>query len=96
MPKLKKQKEGQVTTLNEIRPLVRKKVVEKYGSVAQFIKSEDCKKLDIKYIRVFLYNGGPTNSEALSKLCEFLGLGTIKKEIHVERKVTYTFIPAAE
>ena len=75
--------------VNEIKGLLRKKIEEKHGSVAAFLKTDIALKLGGQKIRTYLYDTGTVNYKVLSRLCEFYGLGVLTREITVVRSVVY-------
>ena len=76
-------------TIVELKGLVRKTIIEKYGSVAKFLSSEQGKKIGGKKIRTYLYDTGSVNVDVLNRICTRLGIGNVSKETKVVREVKY-------
>lgn len=77
------------TDILEVKSKIRSAITEKYGSVANFLNSDKAKELGGNKIRAYLYDKGAVNFEVLNSLCKYLGLGTLSRDIVVERKVNY-------
>lgn len=82
-------KKGELIEFNEVRRMVRKELEKKYGSVAEFLKSEKGKELGGMKIKIYLYDTGPFNFSVISTLCEYLGIGQFTRKIVVSRSVFY-------
>lgn len=77
------------TDILEVKGKIRKAIADKYGSVVKFLETDKAKELGGNKIRSYLYDTGAVNLEVLSELCKYLGLGSLSRNIVVERKVTY-------
>lgn len=86
---VKKKDKGQLVEISEVRDSINKAITKEYGSVAEFIKSEYCKKIGADSIRVYLTHNGGVSLPLFTELCKHFGLGSLSREIKVERKVKY-------
>lgn len=75
--------------LNDIKATLRKKMIKKYGSVVNFLRSEDGAKFGGLKIRPYLYSTGVTSFEPLKGLTEFFGMGTLTRKVVLEKTTTY-------
>ena len=87
MAKVIKETEG--VDFNHVRGMVRKELIEKYGSIAKFLRSEKGKELGGYKMKIYLYDTGPVNFDFISALCEFLGIGVLSRKIVVSRSFIY-------
>lgn len=87
MAKVIKESEG--VDFNHVRGMVRKELIEKYGSIAKFLHSEKGKEFGGYKMKIYLYDTGPVNFNFISTLCEFLGLGALSRKIVVSRSFIY-------
>ena len=81
--------EGDNIEFNQVRELIRKELVERYGGIAKFLNSEKGKEFGGIKIKIYLYNTGPENFDIISRLCVFLGIGKLTRKIVVSRNVSY-------
>lgn len=91
---VKKTSSAEVVEFNEIRSLVRAGLEKRYGSVAEFLKHKDSEKFGGRKIRCYLYDSGAKNFDVISRLCRYLGIGTMSREVKVIRTATYTLCKA--
>lgn len=77
------------TDIIAVKSKIREAIEKKYGSVAKFLTTDKAKELGGTKIRAYLYDSGAVNLEVLNSLCKYLGLGTLSRNIVVERKVSY-------
>lgn len=77
------------TDFNQVREMVRKEIIERYGSVAKFLHSEKGEKFGGYKMKGYLYSTGPVNFDFISGLCKFLGIGTLTRKIVVSRSFSY-------
>ena len=77
------------TYIIAVKGKIRETIEKKYGSVAKFLTTDKAKELGGTKIRAYLYDSGAVNLEVLGALCKYLGLGTLSRNIVVERKVSY-------
>ena len=89
MKKLKLKTDGTDIQFNEVRGMVRKELIERYGGIAKFLHSEKGKEFGGLKIKNYLYDTGPINYEVISGLCKFLGLGELTRKIVVSRSFSY-------
>lgn len=82
-------KEGMSVEFNQVREVVRKELIKRYGSVAKFLHSEKGKELGGYKMKVYLYSTGPVNFDFISGLCKFLGIGGLSRKIIVSRSFSY-------
>lgn len=82
-------KEGVNIEFNQVRGMVRKEIIEKYGGVAKFLHSEKGKELGGIKMKIYLYDTGPVNFDFISALCKFLGVGDLSRKIVVSRTFSY-------
>lgn len=82
-------KEGVNIEFNQVREMVRKEIIERYGSVAKFLHSEKGEELGGMKIKIYLYDTGPVNFDVISALCKFLGIGDLSRKIVVSRSFSY-------
>ena len=82
-------KEGTSVEFNQVRGMVRKEIIERYGSVAKFLHSEKGEEFGGYKMKVYLYNTGPINFDFISALCEFFGIGELTRKIAVYRSFSY-------
>lgn len=82
-------KDGVSVEFNQVREMVRKEIIERYGGVSKFLNSEKGKEFGGLKIKIYLYDTGPVNFEVISRLCKFLGLGDFTRKIVVSRNVLY-------
>lgn len=82
-------KEGANIEFNQVRGMVRKEIIEKYGGVAKFLHSEKGKELGGIKMKIYLYDTGPVNFDFISALCKFLGIGDLSRKIVVSRAFSY-------
>lgn len=82
-------KEGASVEFNEVRGMVRKEIIERYGGISKFLHSEKGKEFGGMKSKIYLYDTGPVNFEVISGLCEFFGIGTLTRKIVVSRSVSY-------
>lgn len=82
-------KDGAKIEFNQVREMVRKEIIEKYGSVAKFLHSEKGKELGGYKMKVYLYSTGPVNFDFIGTLCKFLGIGELSRKIVVSRSFSY-------
>lgn len=82
-------KDGVSIEFNQVREMIRKEIVERYGSIAKFLHSEKGEELGGYKMKVYLYNTGPINFEFISGLCTFLGIGELSRKIVVSRSFSY-------
>ncbi len=75
--------------LDDLKALLRKKIIKQYGSVPKFLRSEDGAKFGGPKIKPYLYPAGATSFEPLRGLAEFFGVGELTKKVVVEKTVTY-------
>lgn len=75
--------------LNEVKELLRSKMIEKYGSVPKFLRSDDGIEFGGLKIKPYLYPAGPVSFETLSRLTKFFGLGVLSRKLHIVRTTTY-------
>lgn len=77
------------TSINDVKGLIRKALIKRYGSVAKFLHSEDSEKFGGRKIRTYLYDTGPINFETLKSLASWLGIGNLERKIIVTRTFNY-------
>lgn len=82
-------KDGANVEFNQVRRMVRKELIERYGGIAKFLHSEKGKEFGGEKIKVYLYDSGPVNFEVISTLCKFLGIGALTRKIVVSRSFSY-------
>ena len=82
-------KDGVSIEFNQVREMVRKEIVERYGSIAKFLHSEKGVELGGYKMKLYLYNTGPVNFDFISNLCKFLGIGELSRKIVVSRSFSY-------
>ena len=75
--------------ISMIRDNLSKAIIKEYGSLAEFIKSDYCKKIGAENIRVYLSEKGGISLPLFTELCKHFCLGSLSREIKVERKVKY-------
>lgn len=75
--------------MDDLRAILRDKMVKRYGGVSKFLRSEDGAKFGGIRIKPYLYSTGATSFEPLKALSEFFGIGTLSKKVIVERKTIY-------
>lgn len=88
MPKGKKIEEKTVE-FNNVRKMLRDKIVERYGSVSKFLHSEKGEEFGGMKMKVFLYDTGSVNFNYISKLCKFFGIGELSRKVVVVRTYSY-------
>ena len=74
---------------NQVRGMVRKEILEKYGGISKFLRSDKGKELGGLKMKVYLYDTGPINFRFISSLCEILNIGGLTREVVVSRNVLY-------
>ena len=79
----------QPISINEIREKINEAIVKEYGSLAEFIKSEYCKKIGANSIRVYLTNKGGVSLPLFTELSNHFHIGKIHREIKVSRETKY-------
>lgn len=82
-------KDGVSVEFNQVREMVRKEIVERYGSIAKFLHSEKGEELGGYKMKLYLYNTGPVNFDFISACAKFLGIGELSRKIVVSRSFSY-------
>lgn len=82
-------KEGASIEFNQVRGMIRKEIIKKYGSVAKFLHSEKGEEFGGYKMKIYLYDTGPVNFDFISALCKFLGIGDLTRKIVVSRNFLY-------
>lgn len=75
--------------INEVRFKIRKELIERYGSIAKFLQSKEAAKFGGAKIKVYLYDTGPVSFQVIADLAEWLGIGTLNREVMVTRNYKY-------
>lgn len=75
--------------ISMIRDALSKAIIKEYGSLAEFIKSDYCKKIGAENIRVYLSDKGGVSLALFTELCNHFKIGKLSRDIKVERKVIY-------
>lgn len=88
----KKSPEGEAVEINKVRGLIREQLNERFGSVTAFLDSPAGKKFGGRKIRPYLYDTGAMNFTVISKLCEYLGIGTLTRKTVVIRTTSYQLV----
>lgn len=88
----KRAEAGEPIEINDLRELLKTKIIEKYGSIASFMKSDFGISLGGPKIRTYLYNSGSTNFRVLKELCTFFEIGDLTKKECIVRTVTYRIV----
>lgn len=76
-------------SFNEVRTKVREKLTKKYGSITEFCKSPEGEKFGGMKIRPIFYDTGVKSFQKIADLAKWLGIGSLKREIIVNRSVKY-------
>lgn len=74
---------------NQVRGMIRKEIIERYGGISKFLHSEKGKEFGGLKIKVYLYDTGPVNFDVICGLCKFLGIGDLTRKIVVSRSFSY-------
>lgn len=78
-------------TIEELKAEVKKKIIDNYGSLKDFINSDWAKKHGIGHnISTYLSNAGGMSTKLFSDLCEHFEMGKLKRTLKVVRTATYT------
>lgn len=88
MSKTKKETK-ELVDISNIRDEINKAINREYGSVAEFIKSDYCKKVGADSIRVYLTHNGGVSLPLFKELCSHFKIGNLTRVIKVERNVKY-------
>lgn len=75
--------------ISEIKEMLTKRIIDKYGSVWNFITSEDGEKFGGKKLQPYLSANGPISYDKFRALMKFFKMGTLKKETNVVRTTKY-------
>ena len=76
--------------INDFKRELRDKIIEKYGSVSTFFKSEDAKRLGLQFHdRVYFYDNYAISTDKLNHVSKFLGGKTVKKKTQIVKVVKY-------
>ena len=71
--------------MSALKKMLREKIIEEYGSIAEFIKTDEVGK---KIERTYLYDGSMSFG-VLKDLCKKFNIGNISREIKVVREYSY-------
>lgn len=82
-------KDGENIEFNQVREMVRKAIIERYGSIAKFLHSEKGEEFGGYKMKIYLYATGPVNFDFIGALCKFLGIGELSRKIVVSRSFLY-------
>lgn len=82
-------KEGTSIEFNQVREMVRKEIIERYGGISKFLHTEKGKEFGGPKVKVYLYDTGPVNFDVICNLCKFLGIGDLSRKIVVSRSFSY-------
>lgn len=82
-------KEGANIDFNQVRGMIRKEIIERYGGISKFLRSEKGEELGGMKMKIYLYDTGPVNFDFISALCKFLGIGVLSRKIVVSRSFSY-------
>ena len=75
--------------ISEIRKKLVDKIVDKYGSIWNFITSEDGERFGGKKLQPYLSANGPISYNKFRALMKFFKMGNLQKETTVIRTTRY-------
>ena len=81
---------SEVVEFNQVRGMVRKEIIERYGGISKFLQSKKGEELGGMKMKIYLYDTGLVNFEFISALCKFFGIGDLSRKIVVSRRFLYS------